>query len=458
MTSRDVEPARRGDRERARRWPRPVPEVVMRPVERFLAHEAASATLLLLAAAIALVWANTTGDSYERFWGTHVEIGVRDFLFEEDLRHLVNDLLMAIFFYVVALEVKREFLFGGLRDRRAAAVPAAAAFGTMVGASTTYVAINLIGDGDLRGWAIPIATDIAFAVGALGVVGRRAPRELRIFMLTLAVVDDLATIAIIALFFAKDISLTWLAAAAALAVVVWIAQRTGMRSIAIYVALAAALWLAVFESGVHATIAGVVLGFLTPAVAMTSRQRTGEKLRAQHHEIENPDEEISEQTLIHTSHVADEGVSPLAKMEHKLHPWSAYGILPVFALANAGVEVSGDTFVDALTGPVGLGVAVGLVIGAPLGGFLFARGIVAAGLGRVPPGLDWAAIGGVTPLKGIGFTVAIFITTLSFDDREVQDESILAILVGSAVAAVIGVGLLLLRHRAISRRAPATAG
>jgi NhaA family Na+:H+ antiporter len=437
---------------------RALPRLVLRPLERYLQREAGSASLLMAAAAVALIWANAWPESYDRVWSTIVSVDLGPLLIEEDVRHWINDLLMAVFFYVVALEVKRELIFGSLRDRRSAAVPTAAAFGTIVGAALTYLAVNLIGDGDLRGWAIPIATDIAFAVGVLGLAGGRAPRELRAFMLTLAVVDDLGTIVVIGLVFSTGVSLAWLVAAAALVAAVAVAQRIGIRALVLYVLLASLLWVAVFKSGVHATIAGVVLGFLTPAVAFHSRQRTSEFLGARLSEIAGSDREVSEGTLLETSRLAQEAVSPLARMEERLHPWSAYAILPLFALANAGVPLSFDGIGEAFRSPVGLGVALGLVVGAPLGGVLFAWAIVRFGPGRMPEGLDWPAIGAVTPLKGIGFTIAIFITALAFDEVELQEQAKLAILVASAAAAVIGLGALYVRAALLRRRAGAQPG
>jgi Na+:H+ antiporter, NhaA family len=424
---------------------------MVRPVERFLRQEAGSASLLLAAAVVALVWVNAWPDSYARVWATVVSVDLGPLLIEEDVRHWINDLLMAVFFYVVALEVKREVIFGSLRDRRSAAVPAAAALGTMAGAALTYLAVNLIGDGDLRGWAIPIATDIAFAVGVLGLVGRRAPNELRAFMLTLAVVDDLGTIVVIGVFFSQGISLSWLGVAVAASVAVVVAQRMGIRSLVPYALLAALLWLAVFESGVHATLAGVTLGFLTPAAAFHSRQTTAEFLGAHLSEISSSDREVSEGTLLEASRLAEEAVSPLRRMEDRLHPWSAYAILPLFALANAGIPVSLDGIADALSGPVGLGIALGLVVGAPLGGILFAWGVIRLGPGRMPEGLDWPAIGGVAPLKGIGFTIAIFISTLAFDEVALQEQAKLAILIASAAAAIIGLAVLYARAAILSR-------
>ena len=422
---------------------RAVPRLVVRPLERYLEQEAGSASLLMAAAVAALVWANVSPGSYDRVWSASLSAEVGPVGLEEDARYVVNDLLMAVFFYVVALEVKRELLFGSLRGWKSASFPAAAALGTMVGAALTYLAVNLIADGDLGGWAIPIATDIAFAVGVLGLAGRRASGELRAFMLTLAVVDDLGTIAVIAIVFSEGVSFAWLAAAVGIVAAVVAVQRIGVRKLVVYVVLAGALWVAVLESGVHATLAGVILGFLTPAIALHSRQRTGEFLGSRLSEITaDTDREITEGTLIETSRIAIEGVSPLARMEEQLHPWSAYLVLPLFALANAGVPVSLGGIADARTSGIGIGMVLGLVVGAPVGGLVLGWASTRLRLARLPDGLEWVSVGTVSPLKGIGFTVAIFIATLAFAERELQDQATLAILLGSALAALIGLATL----------------
>jgi NhaA family Na+:H+ antiporter len=402
----------------------------------------------MFATAVALLWANLAVNSYHWVWETTLSVGVGPLTFQEDVRHLINDLLMAVFFYVVALEVKRELIFGTLRDRRSAAVPAAAALGTMVGAALTYLAVNVIRDGNLHGWAIPIATDIAFAVGVLGLAGRRAPRELRAFMLTLAVVDDIGTIAVIALFFASGISLAWLGVAVTLVFAIFLAQRAGVRSFVAYGPLAAGLWLAVFESGVHATIAGVILGFMTPAIL---GRQAAKKSGAVDDETFDQRADGDPVASAHLS-PSDERRSPLRRMERFLHPWTAYVILPLFALANAGVAVSAAELVESLTAPIGLGIFLGLVVGAPLVGFAFAWAIAESGLGRLPERLDWPAIAGVAPLKGIGFTVAIFIAALAFDSQADQDEAKLSILAGSAVSALIGLAVLHARAALLNRR------
>ncbi|MGH2945789.1 MAG: Na+/H+ antiporter NhaA [Solirubrobacteraceae bacterium] len=432
---------------------RPVVRRVVRPLELFVSQEAGSGAILMVAAIAALVWANVAPDSYQQFWGTETAAGVAAVELHLDLRDVVNDLFMAVFFYVVALEVKREFIFGALRDRSYAALPVAAAFGTMVGAGLTYVAVNLIGDGNMDGWAIPIATDIAFALAALGLVGRRAPAELRTFLLTLAVVDDLATIAVIAVFYSQGVSFAWLAGGVlALGATVGM-QRIGVRAITPYVLAAAAVWLAMHESGVHATIAGVALGFVTPSRPFYPRRATGETIADQlGRVVAEPDEEVSAATMSEVSRLSREAVAPLIRMEHALHPWSAYVVLPIFALANAGVEVTPGGVGDALTGPVGLGILLGLVVGAPIGGILMPLGVARLTGATLPGRLDWPAIAAMAPLKGIGFTVAIFISILAFDDEALQAQATLAILVASLLAGLIGVGALLVRHHLVARR------
>jgi NhaA family Na+:H+ antiporter len=428
-----------------------VPRLLVRPLERFLKLEAGSAALLMGAAVAALVWANIGAGTYGDFWTTEVTVDLGPFELHEDLRHIVNDLLMAVFFYVVALEVKRELLFGSLREPASAAVPVAAALGTMVGGGVVYLLVNLDG-GELRGWAVPIATDIAFAIGALGLLGRRAPSELRAFLLTLAVVDDLGTIAVIGLFYTDSISLAWLATAGACTLAVVVLRQVGVRYIVPYVVLAGVLWFAVLESGIHATIAGVVLGFLTPALAMHARDATGEVMAQRLDELSGaPDSSDSEDAAWELSRLARESVSPLTRMETQLHPWSAYVILPVFALANAGVPLSAERLADALTSQVGLGILLGLVVGAPLAGIGLAWAAVRLTPARLPDGLDWPAIAGVAPLKGIGFTVAIFISVLAFDDEPTREQAKLAILVASFIAALIGVSALHVRHRLVHR-------
>lgn len=424
---------------------RPVPRTVVAPLERFLREEAGSGMLLLAAALTALVWINIDGDSYENLWTTGISVELGSLALGDDLRHFVNDLLMAIFFYVVALEVKRELLFGSLRERRSAAVPIAAAFGTIIGAALVYVAVNASG-GDLDGWAVPIATDIAFVLAALGIAGNRIPSELRAFMLTLAVVDDLAAIAVIALFFSGGISFAWLAGAMGVGMTIILIQRLHIRVLAPYVFLAALLWIAVFESGVHATIAGVAMGFMTPARPFYPRATTAEVIGDQLTEISESDAEVGQETMRETSRLALEAISPLSRMETAFHPWSAYIVLPLFALANAGVVVSADAIGEMLTGQIGLGILIGLVIGKPLGGIIMSRVLVRFGGFSLPEGLGWSPLIRSAPLIGIGFTVAIFLAVLAFDDPAKVEQAKLAILFASVSAGTIGLAAIWARR------------
>jgi Na+:H+ antiporter, NhaA family len=424
---------------------RAVTRQVARPLESFLRTEVGSGALLLAAAAASMLWINVAADSYNDLWRTKLSLEVGPLSLEEDLRHVVNDLLMALFFYVVALEVKRELLFGSLREGGSAFVPAAAALGTMAGAALGFLAVNISG-GEPSGWAIPIATDIAFVLAALGVGGRSVTGGMRAFMLTLAVVDDLVTIALIGVLFADDLSLAWLAGAGAALVAVVVLQRLHVRVLAPYVLLAGLLWVAVFESGVHATIAGVALGFLTPASPLYPRRESAGEIASQLDEIESAEDvEVGEMTMWETSRVAREAVSPLARMETLLHPYSAYVVLPLFALANAGVALSVAEVGDAVTSQVGLGIILGLVVGAPLGGILAAWALVRAGGVPLPEGVDMRAVASAAPLKGIGFTVAIFLATLSFSDPALVDQAKLAILIASLLAGAIGIAAIRLR-------------
>jgi NhaA family Na+:H+ antiporter len=314
--------------------------------------------------------------------------------------------------------VKREMISGDLSDRALAVTPIAAAVGGMVAPALIYLAINSGSGGHPDGWAIPIATDVAFALGVLAVIGRMAPGPLRAFLLTVAIVDDIGTIAVIALFFSEGLALAWLAAAAGIALAVKLLHLVPVRSAAPYVALGVVLWLAVHESGVHATIAGVILGFLTPAQPL-------EPLR---------DEDLD-----------GEPDSPLTQLESALHPWSAYLVLPLFALANAGVPLSAGSVGDVFTGALGLGIVCGLVIGKPLG--LVAATAIAVKMtgAKLPASVDMAAVACLGFVAGIGFTVALFISGLALAPAQL-DEAKTAILVASTLASVLAVAAFWLRR------------
>ncbi|MBA2239856.1 MAG: Na+/H+ antiporter NhaA [Solirubrobacterales bacterium] len=417
----------------------PVPRRLVRPVERFLSVEAGSGSVLLLAAVAALIWANVSAEGYEGFWGTEISLTAGSLELTESLRDWVNDLLMAIFFFLISLEVKREVLFGDLSDRRVAAAPIAAAIGGMILPALLFLLLNMGEGGSPSGWAIPIATDVAFALALLATIGRMAPGGLRSFLLTVAIVDDIGTIVVIALFFTDDLSLAWLAVAAGLSLAVWLMSRVGIRHLAAYVAAAAVLWVAVFESGVHATIAGVILGFLTPSRPFHRPDPTARVIAEDLDELERTDDaEVEEGTMISVARLAGEAASPLNRMEERLHPWSAYLILPLFALANAGIPLSASVLGAVFTEPLGLGILVGLLVGKPLGIFLASFAAVRLAGARLPEGIGFSALPALGLVAGIGFTVAIFISDLAFSGAELA-EAKAAILVASALASLLAV-------------------
>ena len=371
-------------------------------VREFLRTEVAGGVVLLAAAVVALVWvASPWADAYDDLWHWH------------DLRHWVNDGLMALFFFVVGLEIKRELVVGDLREPRHAALPVLAALGGMVVPAGLYLAVNA-GRAGADGWGIPMATDIAFALGVVAVLGRRVPASLKLFLLALAIVDDLGAIAVIAVFYSGSIDGRWLGLAVGALVAVALLWRAGVRSLPVHVALAVATWWFVYESGVHATIAGVALALLVPV------------------------------------DVGDD-------VEHALHPWTSFVVVPLFALANAGVALDpGALDADGATA-VALGVAVGLVVGKTAGISLFAWLAVRLGLAHKPIGASWAQLVGVAAVAGIGFTVSLFVAGLAFDDVALEDAAKLGILVASVAAGLLGWLLLRISSPGTSGRRRPTA-
>jgi NhaA family Na+:H+ antiporter len=341
---------------------RPVPRLVLQPLQTFLRTEEASGILLLAAAVAALLWANSPWRaSYEALWHTQLTIGLDGWSLAEDLRHWVNDALMALFFMVVGLEIKRELTTGELRDPRAAALPAIAALGGMLIPALLYLAINQSGE-PARGWGIPMATDIAFALGVLALVGRGLSAALKTFLLALAIVDDIGAILVIAVFYSGSIAVGPLLAAVGLLALILVLQRLQVRWTAVYVLLGVGVWLATFESGIHATIAGVALGLATPAVPFQRPKAVSlEAHRIAEDTVDDPvPPDADAHQWLHLAGLTREAVSPLARLEHLLHPWTSWVVIPVFALANAGVSITGSTLGETLTSGVTLGVVLGL--------------------------------------------------------------------------------------------------
>ena len=435
-----------------------VPRRVVQPLQSFLATEAAGGAVLLVAAVVALAWANSPwSGAYDRLWATELSLRLGGLELSEDLRHWVNDLLMAVFFFVVGLEIKREVVHGALRDRRQAALPLLCAVGGMAVPAALYLAVA--GGGQARaGWGVPVATDIAFALGVLALLGPRAPAGLKVFLLALAVADDLGAIAVIALFYSDGVAGPWLLAAGVTLAGVVVLTRLGVRHLAVYAPAAGLLWLAVFESGVHATLAGVALGLVTPARPFQDPRAVAQEA-GPHLETVRADEatdEGDEATLRHVGGLVDEAVSPLARLEHSLHPWTSFLVLPLFALANAGVDLGGRPLGDVAAEPVTRGVVAGLVLGKPLG-ILAAGALAVFGLRLgLPEGVGWRHLAGVGLLAGIGFTVSIFVAGLAFADPGADDAAKVGVLAASVLAGAAGAGVLAWsRPRRRSRLAPA---
>lgn len=427
-----------GDRRLARR--------VGRPVRNFLRIEAAGGILLLVATIAALVWANSPwSDSYHEILDTHISIHIGDLVhLDESVLHWINDGLMVIFFFVVGLEIKRELVVGELRDPRAAALPAIAAIGGMVVPAAIFIAFNSSGP-EFDGWGIPMATDIAFAIGVVSLLGNRVPSAMKVFLLTLAIVDDIGAIAVIAIFYTDDFSSGWFLVGMAAILVVLVMRVVKIWWIPAYVLVGAFVWFAVFESGIHATIAGVILGLITPAKPLLPEA-----------EEEDLDDVIraavrgdaSAPVVRRANFELKEKVSVVERLEDVLHPFSSYLIIPVFALANAGVELSSDTLREAATAPLTLGVVFGLVVGKIVGVSLATGIAVKTGIARLPRAATWTHVFGLAAIAGIGFTVSLFITGLAFDDALLVDEARIGILAASFIAAVIGV-LILLRAKSV---------
>jgi NhaA family Na+:H+ antiporter len=425
-----------------------IPRRFIRPIQSFMDIEAASGVVLLIAAVGALWWANSPfRDTYESILGSEVSLGIGGFRFADTVHHLINDGLMVIFFYVVGLEIKRELVLGELRDRRAAMLPVMAALGGMVVPIAIYLAFNAgTGEGS-RGWGVPVATDIAFAVGVLALLGRRVPAAAKLFLLALAIVDDLGGILLIAIFYTEDLALNWLGASIGLLVLVAVASRVGIRSHIVYFPLAIVVWYSFVRSGIHSTVAGVALAFLTPARPMYSVAELDEKARSILETFPAEEDtalarERSEYEASLLARISRESVAPLIRNEHTLNRWSSFVVIPLFALANAGVHFGEVGIGDALTSRVALGVMLGLVIGKTAGITLFSWLAIRTGLGRLPAGTNWRQMVGTAAVAGIGFTVALFIASLAFTDDAAINQAKVGIFAGSLIAGLVGSALL----------------
>lgn len=408
-------------------------ETDSRSVRDFLQTESGSAGLLLAATIVALVWANSPLSSlYEDLWGTHLVVDLGGLRIDEDLRHWVNDGLMAFFFYLVGLEIRRELALGELRDRRAAAIPVIGALAGMAVPALLYVAVNAGGPG-AGGWGIVMATDIAFVLGVVALLGDRCPPGVRVFLLTLAIVDDIGAVTVIAVFYSSGIELVPLVGAAALLGLIVLALRLTTWRGPAYMVAGLVLWALVLAAGIHPTIAGVALGLVT---AVHPPRRDAIARAASLGRVFRRD--VSAAGGRATALEVSRAVSPNERFQGSIHPWTSYAIVPLFALANAGVALGSDSLSRALTSPITLGVIAGLVAGKALGISLVSLGALKAGVGILPVGVGRRHLVAGSSLAGIGFTVSLFVAELAFTDEALREEAKIGVLLASALAAAIG--------------------
>ncbi|NNE95754.1 MAG: Na+/H+ antiporter NhaA [Acidimicrobiales bacterium] len=416
---------------------------VVRPVATFLGRETAAGILLIIATAAALIWANVDYETYSDFWHTEIALEIGDFRLYEDLSHWVNDALMALFFFVVGMEIKSELVLGDLRNPKIAALPAIGALGGMVVPAAFYFVFNTSGAA-ADGWGIPMATDIAFAVGVLALVGHKVPKQLPLFLLTLAIVDDIGAIVVIAVFYNDGgLSFGWLGWAVAGLLAVVVMQRIRIWFTPLYVVIGCFVWFATFESGVHATIAGVALGMLTPAKPLIGDQALGHLFSSEHFETEGFGPRIARDAQFQIR----ERVGVTTRLIALLSPFTSYVIIPVFALANAGILLSTDVITDALASSVTIGIIFGLVVGKPLGIYVFSVFAIRSGLATLPRSLKQVHILAAGAVAGIGFTVALFINGLAFEDEAlIKDQATIGVLLASLLATLLGYGIIRFSH------------
>jgi NhaA family Na+:H+ antiporter len=410
------------------------------PLERFMHVEAASGVVLLAATVAALVLANSRwSEGFLGLWEARAGLRLGSFVMDHSLRDWINDALMAVFFFVVGLEVKRELVLGELRDPRRAALPLFAALGGMAVPAAIYLWLQA-GEPGARGWGIPMATDIAFVVGCMAILGRRVPNGLRVMLLSLAIADDIGAILVIAMGYTESLDTSALLLGLGGIVLILVLARVGVRSLLVYTAAGVLVWLGFYESGVHATIAGVILGLLTPTREYVGAGPFGQALERVNALLQGEswaDASDRAGRVVGFRRLARETISPVEYLERTLHPWVGFLILPLFALANAGVPIT----VSELADPVAQAVAAGLVIGKPVGIVAFSFLAVRLGLARLPKGVGWGGIVGAGFLAGIGFTMALFIAGLALTGG-LLDAAKVGVLGASTLAMLVGMSIL----------------
>ena len=434
----------------------------LRQLIQFTHSSTKAAAIMLLAAIVALVVANTPAHGpFLEFWHTQVSIGIGAFHGEMSFAHIINDIFMAVFFLLVGLEIKYEMTAGELTNIRQAILPILGALGGVLAPIAIYLAFNATHPEAFMGWGVPTATDIAFALGILSLLGSRVPNGVRVFLSTLAVADDIIAILVIAIFYGESPDLLWLGAAAIVFVALIVMNRMHVYSLVPYILVGCVLWFCVFSSGIHSTIAGVLLAFAIPSGSRVNLDNffdwSNKRLRMANSFYEGDETPLVAQkdyitTVSSLSQISKQAVPPATRLEHKLYPWVYFLILPLFALTNADVAVTGLDFATVTSSPVVLGVFCGLVLGKPIGIMLFSFITVKTKIASLPEFVTWRHMLGAAVLGGVGFTMAIFVANLAYADAMLVTEAKLSILVASTVAGVIGFVLLLLQAKADQRR------
>ena len=401
------------------------------PLADFFKQESASGKIIVFASLLGLIVANSPwGKSYFEILESKFSISLSIFSFEMDLIHFINDGLMTIFFFVVGLEIKRELAEGHLSTLKNAALPFFAALGGMLIPALIY--LSIAGDSYSSGWAIPVATDIALAVGVLGLIGSKSISILRPFLLGLAVIDDIGAILIIAVFFSVGVNFSWLLAAVVLVLIVVLTKYLDIRFTTVYVFLGIILWLCFYKSGVHPTMAGVILGLIAPVTPFISK------------EYVDTEELVNLSSVEHaarTKKIARNSVSVVEWLLHQIHPWTAFLIVPLFAFANSGIVISSQSLQQAINSPIAWAIFAGLVVGKPIGILAFTFFAIKANVGTLSGKVNWREIFATGSSAGIGFTVSIFIAKLAFEETNLQNLAILSVLVASVVSGVLSLVL-----------------
>ena len=417
---------------------------IMSPVNKFIQLEYTSGVVLLLSVIVAIIWANSPfAESYHHLWELHLSIGFDQYVFDQPLHIWINDGLMVMFFFVIGLELKREFMDGELSSAKKASLPMAAALGGMIVPALFYFTINQ-GTEAAHGWGIPMATDIAFALALLSIAGKHIPGSIKVFLSALAVADDLGAVLVIAFFYTEELNFIPLAIAGLFLVMMLMGNRIGIRSTAFYLLMGLVVWMGFLLSGVHATIAGVLTAFTIPAATKVNELIYASKLKKLAADFENEIPSNStlttpqqHQTIEQIKDLSLAAETPLQKIEHAMHPWVAFAVMPLFALANSGMVIGSDFF-TAIINPVSIGIMVGLIGGKFIGILLFTWLMVKFKISKLPAQASWNHIIGVALLGGVGFTMSLFISNLAFTDVAMINQAKYGILLASVTAGILG--------------------